>query len=81
MRLPRADDEIIARAVAFQALAGRKVTLLTGDIGMSTRARTAGLEAIRLDLLDAAHKPKKPPRGTRHPALKNTSSQSEDAAS
>ncbi|MFI6883912.1 PIN domain-containing protein [Streptosporangium canum] len=81
VRLPRADDEIIARAVAFQALAGRKVKLLTGDIGMSTRARMAGLEAIRLDLPDAAHKPRKPPRGTQHPALKNVGSQSEDAAS
>jgi hypothetical protein len=70
VRLPRADDEIIARAVAFQALAGRQVTLLTGDIGMSTRARMAGLDAIRLDLPDATHKPKKPPRGDQHPSLK-----------
>ncbi len=38
VRLPRTDDEVIARGVAFQALAGRKVKLLTGDIGMSTRA-------------------------------------------
>jgi hypothetical protein len=81
VRLPRADDEIIARAVAFQALAGRKVKLLTGDIGMSTRARMAGLEAIRLDLPDATHKPRKPPRGTQHPALKNTDLKSGDAAS
>ncbi|MEV4753297.1 PIN domain-containing protein [Streptosporangium sp. NPDC049248] len=71
VRLPRTDDEIITRAVAFQALAGREVKLLTGDIGMSTRARLAGLDAIRLDLPDATHKPKKPPRGTQHPALKN----------
>lgn len=67
LRLPRADDEIIARAVAFQALAGREVTLLTGDIGVATRARMAGLKAVRLDLPDATHKPKKPPRGTQHP--------------
>lgn len=71
VRLPRTDDEIIARAVAFQALAGRKVKLLTGDIGMSTRARMAGLEEIRLDLPDVTHKPRKPPRGTQHPDLKS----------
>ncbi|MET7336014.1 PIN domain-containing protein [Nonomuraea sp. NPDC005650] len=69
VRLPRTDDEIIARAVAFQALAGRKVKLLTGDLGMSTRARLAGIEAIRLVFPDATQKPKKEPRGTRHPAL------------
>ncbi|MFD8557363.1 PIN domain-containing protein [Streptosporangium canum] len=67
VRLPRADDEIVARAVAFQALAGRQVTLLTGDIGMSTQARMADLKAIRLDLPDAARKPPKLPRGTKHP--------------
>ncbi|GAA4985342.1 hypothetical protein HD597_004128 [Nonomuraea thailandensis] len=37
VRLPRTDDEIIARAVALQARAGRKVKLLTGNLGMSTR--------------------------------------------
>ncbi|MFB4319937.1 PIN domain-containing protein [Actinomadura sp. 21ATH] len=68
VRLPRADDEIIARAVAFQTLAGRKVTLLTGDIGMSSRAELAGLKSVLLDLPDATHKPPKPPRGTQHPA-------------
>ncbi|SIS12295.1 PIN domain-containing protein [Microbispora rosea] len=81
VRLPRTDDEVIARAVAFQALAGRKVKLLTGDIGMSTRARMVGLEAIRLDLPDATHKPKRPPRGTQHPALKNTSGDGQSVGS
>ncbi|MEU4574673.1 PIN domain-containing protein [Nonomuraea sp. NPDC023979] len=81
VRLPRADDEIIARAVAFQALAGRSVKLLTGDIGMSTRARMAGLEAIRLELSDKTHKPKKPPRGTLHPAaLRNIDAGQEPAS-
>ncbi|GAA3234344.1 hypothetical protein GCM10020216_101390 [Nonomuraea helvata] len=67
--------------MAFQALAGRPVTLLTGDIGMSTRARMAGLQALRLDLPDATHKPKKPPRGTQHPVLQNVSSQDGAAGS
>ncbi|MFB4298545.1 PIN domain-containing protein [Actinomadura sp. NTSP31] len=73
VRLPRADDEIIARAVAFQALAGRKVTLLTGDGGMSSRAELAGLDTVLLDLPDATHKPPKPPRGTQHPAHRTAS--------
>ncbi|MET9251111.1 PIN domain-containing protein [Nonomuraea sp. NPDC003709] len=68
VRLPRTDDEIIARVAAFQALAGRKVKLLTGDLGMSTRARLAGIEAIRLIFPDADQKTKKEPRGTKHPA-------------
>lgn len=67
-RLPIADDEIIARAAAFQALAGRKVTLLTGDVGMSIRARLAGLKPVRLNLPNATHKPPKQPKGTQHPA-------------
>ena len=68
VRLPRTDDEIIARAVAFQALAGREVTVLTGDVGMSSRAELAGLATVLLNLPDATHKPSKPPRGTQHPA-------------
>lgn len=47
-RLPINDDEIIDRALAAQALAGRKVTLLTYDTGQSTRARAAGLRVIKL---------------------------------
>ena len=49
-RLPIADDEIIDRAAAVQALAGRQVTLLTYDTGMAMRARAAGLKDVRLDL-------------------------------
>lgn len=41
--LPLDDDEIIDRALALQDLYGRPVTLMTGDVGMSTRARLAGL--------------------------------------
>ncbi|GAA1311708.1 hypothetical protein Psi02_72440 [Planotetraspora silvatica] len=69
IRMVRTDDEIIARAVAFQALAGRSVHLLTGDIGMCTRARMAGLDSTRLDMPNATHKPPKAPRGDKHPAL------------
>lgn len=48
MRLPINDDEIIDRASAVQALAKRAVTLLTYDTGQSTRARNAGLKAVKL---------------------------------
>ncbi|NRQ32439.1 hypothetical protein HII36_11395 [Nonomuraea sp. NN258] len=75
MRLPRTDDEIIARAVAFQALAGRMVKLLTGDLGMSTRARLGGIKAVRLVSPDAPQKPKKEPRGTGHPKLQQAAAQ------
>ncbi|MDX6230916.1 MAG: hypothetical protein QOI76_4306 [Frankiales bacterium] len=47
-RLPIEDDEIVDRAVAFQTLASRPVTLLTFDTGMSTRARFAGLRVTKL---------------------------------
>ena len=47
VRLPINDDEIIDRAVAVQTLAGREVTLLTYDTGMSTRARNAGLKVVK----------------------------------
>lgn len=69
IRQARVDDEIIARAVAFRALAGAQVTILTGDLAMSTRARLAGLRPIWLDLPNATHRPARPPHGSRHPAL------------
>lgn len=47
-RLALVDDEIIDRALAIQALAGRKTTLLTYDTGQSTRARAAGLDTVKL---------------------------------
>jgi hypothetical protein len=46
--LPINDDEFIDRVLAIQALAGRRVTLLTYDTGQSTRARAAGLRARKL---------------------------------
>jgi rRNA-processing protein FCF1 len=47
-RLPINDDEIIDRALAIQALAGRRVRILTYDTGQATRARTAGLPVTKL---------------------------------
>jgi hypothetical protein len=47
-RLPINDDEIIDRALAVQALAGRGVTVLTYDTGQSMRARSAGLKEVKL---------------------------------
>ena len=48
-RLPIADDEIVARALAVQGNAGRTVRFVTYDTAQSFRARHAGLEAIKLD--------------------------------
>jgi hypothetical protein len=48
VRLPINDDEIIDRALAIQPLAARNITLLTYDTGQGTRARNAGLKAVRL---------------------------------
>jgi hypothetical protein len=48
MRLPDPDDEIVDRAVAVQSLAGRDVTMVTYDGGMSFRARYAGLKEMCL---------------------------------
>lgn len=46
-RLPIADDEIVARAVAIQGLAGRNVTFVTYDTGQVMRARAAGLRVVQ----------------------------------
>ena len=48
VRLPIADDEMIARAQAVMPLAARKVMLLTYDTGQSMRARAAGLPVVKL---------------------------------
>ncbi|MDN4160425.1 PIN domain-containing protein [Nocardioides abyssi] len=44
---PSADAEIIDRAVAVEALAGRGVTLLTYDTSQAFRARGAGIKDVR----------------------------------
>ena len=48
VRLPDNDDEIVDRAVAVQTLAGRPVTMVTYDKGMSLRSRYAGLQEMWL---------------------------------
>jgi hypothetical protein len=46
--LPIVDDEIVDRALAIQALADRRVTVLTYDTGQAMRARSAGLQVVKL---------------------------------
>jgi len=52
VRLPRNDDEIIDRARSIGDVAGRKVTLITGDVGMLIRARGAGLDVHHIEWPD-----------------------------
>ncbi|PWR13394.1 hypothetical protein DKT69_20965 [Micromonospora sicca] len=47
-RLPITDDEIVDRTATTQALAGRRVRLLTYDTGMTLRGRNAGLDVHKL---------------------------------
>lgn len=49
IRLPLADDEIIDRTLALQAITGREVAFLTYDNGQDYRARAAGLESKKFD--------------------------------
>ena len=49
-RLPINDDEIVDRAVAVKALAGRQVTMLTYDTNQSMRARAAGLAVVKIPM-------------------------------
>ncbi len=57
-RLPHDDDEIVDRAAAVQAVAGRPVKLLTYDARQATRARFAGLTVKKLrDDPDPAEEP------------------------
>ncbi|MFF9287481.1 PIN domain-containing protein [Streptomyces griseosporeus] len=70
VRLPIADDEIVDRAVTFQALAGRQVRLLTCDTGQHTRGRAAGLDVTKVATKDPGPEPdwdaqNKPGNGTR----------------
>lgn len=57
VRLPIADDEIIDRAVHIQALANRKVHLLTCDTGQHTRGRAAGLKVTKIPTKDPGPEP------------------------
>jgi hypothetical protein len=73
VRVPRTDDEIIERMVAEQPIAGRPFTLITYDTGMSTRARKAGLKAIKLTEPESPEKPQKD-KGTRYPGDRDSGS-------
>ncbi|MCK2238958.1 MULTISPECIES: PIN domain-containing protein [unclassified Crossiella] len=48
VRHDRADAEIIARALVVEIWLGRKIKLVTFDIGMALRARAEGLAVITL---------------------------------
>ena len=56
VRLPRNDDELVARATAIQSLIssppGRGVVFLTGDAGARLRAKMAGLVTTRRPVSD-----------------------------
>lgn len=70
VRLPIADDEIIDRAVAINALAGNEVRLLTCDTGQHTRGRAAGLKVTKIPAKDPGPEPdwsaeERPGTGTR----------------
>ncbi|MDB4872718.1 MAG: hypothetical protein JWL97_3722, partial [Gemmatimonadales bacterium] len=52
VRLPRPDDEIIDQAIVLQGLAGRRIRVLIGDIGMSTRSRLRDLHTVRINFPD-----------------------------
>jgi hypothetical protein len=60
VRLPIDDDEIIDRAVAAKAFAGREVTIVTYDTGQGMRAREAELKCVKLD---PGWRSEPPPRG------------------
>ncbi|MET7996820.1 PIN domain-containing protein [Amycolatopsis sp. NPDC005232] len=47
-RLPIEDDEIVARTSALQPLAGRPITVINWDRGMTIRARNAGLSVVQI---------------------------------
>lgn len=57
VRLPLTDDEIIDRAVAIQALAGRQVRLLTCDTSQHTRGCAAGLNVTKVPAKDPGPEP------------------------
>ncbi|TDD28373.1 hypothetical protein E1218_07595 [Kribbella turkmenica] len=56
-RLPINDDEIIDRAQAIQTLAGRNIKFITFDTSQSMRARTAGLDVVKLDTPRSTEEP------------------------
>jgi hypothetical protein len=57
-RLPNDDDEIVDRPLSVQAWAGKPVTMASHDTGMIMRARTAGLDVLKL-VKEYGREPKK----------------------
>lgn len=57
IRLPLADDEIIDRAVAIQALSGSRVRLLTCDTSQHTRGCAVGLTVTKVATKDPGPEP------------------------
>ena len=49
VRLQDPDSELVDRALTIRQLAGRRVVVMTGDIGMALRARSVELEVVVLD--------------------------------
>lgn len=85
VRLPITDDEIIDRAVAIKALAGRDVRLLTCDTGQHTRGRAAGLTVTKVPAKDPGPEPdwdalNKPGNGTRAKRRERQAEQDGDGA-
>ncbi|MCO1582139.1 PIN domain-containing protein [Crossiella sp. SN42] len=52
VRHARADDEIVASALVVETWIGRKIKLVTSDLGMVLRARAAGLDVVALSTPD-----------------------------
>ncbi|MFF4880237.1 PIN domain-containing protein [Micromonospora sp. NPDC000668] len=65
VRLPDNDDEIVDRAIAVQALAGRPARLVTYDTGMAMRGRRVGLRVHRLEQPEKEEDGKQQPRRRR----------------
>jgi predicted ribonuclease YlaK len=49
IRFPHADSEFVDRARALMDFTGRTIHVVTSDIGMALRAKTAGLETVVVD--------------------------------
>ncbi|GGQ94657.1 PIN domain-containing protein [Kitasatospora griseola] len=68
VRLPDADDEIVDRTLAVQPLVGERVTLVTYDTGLASRARIAKLPYKKLS---APPEPEPPAAPARAPQRRN----------
>lgn len=67
IRLPRADDELVARAVSLQSLLGKQIRFITYDTGAALRATAAGLSTHHLQENLEEEEAARPPRGNNAP--------------